>query len=88
MAYSAGARSGAAEDVTAQSLVARVDVFTPAQEAWGASARVRFRFEARGEGGTTVPFTLTGRFTLVPVQDEWRIFGYDVSRHDPQQGGR
>lgn len=81
-------RYSEAEDVTAQSLVARVDVFTAAREASGASARVRFRFEARGAGGASVPFTLNGRFSLVPVQDQWRIFGYDVSRRDPQQGGR
>ena len=77
-----------ADDVTAQSLVARVDVFTAAREASGAAARVRFRFEAHAAGGSSVPFTLTGRFALVPVQDEWRIFGYDVSRRDPQQGAR
>lgn len=77
-----------ADDVTAQSLVARVDVFTAAREAAGASARVRFQFEASRAGGSSTPFTLTGRFALVPVQGGWRIFSYDVSRQDPQQGDR
>ena len=77
-----------AEDVTAQSLVARVDVFTAARAASGASARVRFRFEANESGGSSTPFALTGRFALLPVQGEWRIFGYDVSRRDPQQGAQ
>ena len=50
-------RYSEAEDVTAQSLVARVDVFTAAREAEGASARVRFRFEASEAGGSSTPFT-------------------------------
>ena len=87
-------RYGEAEAVTAERLRARLSVFVADDEAAGATARVRFDFAVRegsdaGDGSDdTATFRMTGRLSLVPEGDEWRIFAYDVARQDPAQGAR
>ena len=49
----------------------------------GATASVAFAFEATGAGDARAePFSLRGRILLIPGDDNWSVFGYDVARED------
>jgi hypothetical protein len=48
----------------------------------GATAKVRFAFEATMADGQTRPVTLEGRFMLEHDDDTWSVFGYDVAMDD------
>ena len=56
-----------------------VDVLAPRGRPAGATARVDLVFKTTGDATRTV--TVSGRLFLTPADhQEWRIFGYDVSR--------
>lgn len=74
-----------ADDVHARRLLARVSVFAPGGEPAGATARVSFRFVARDDG-ESVPFGVAGRLALVPADEGWRIFAYEMRRQQPAAG--
>ena len=46
------------------------------------AAAVDFAFEATMEDGSTRQLVLDGRIMLDPVEETWRIFGYDVTFDD------
>lgn len=75
-------RYGDADEVVAERLVARVSAFPAEGEAAGATARVRFRFVARDGQGDPRAFEVAGRLGLLPDDDEWRIFAYEVTRQE------
>lgn len=66
--------------VRATRLDARLSFLVQGKDVVGASAGVRFRFEASLEGGESRAFALRGRFMLVEEDGTWSVFGYDVSR--------
>jgi hypothetical protein len=71
---------GDAEDVRATGLDARLSLLTFEGDVVGASAAVRFGFEATMSDGETRPFRLRGRLLLERRRDSWQVFGYDVTR--------
>ena len=68
--------------VRATRLDARLSFLVEGKDVVGASAGVRFGFEAALDDGETRPFTLRGRFLLVEEDGTWSVFGYDVARDD------
>ncbi len=78
-------RYGEAEDVRATRLVARLSFAALKDDAIGATAGVRFAFEAT-QGGKTRPISLRGQLLLVKEGNEWSVFGYDVARDDGATG--
>ena len=65
-------------------LDARISFLVDDADVVGASAAVRFAFEATTDDGTT-PFTLEGRILLEEDDGTWSVFGYDLLRDDPGQ---
>ena len=49
------------------------------------SAHVDFAFDVT-EGGSTREVTMRGRLMLMPVDGEWKIFGFEVKTDDPASG--
>lgn len=76
------ARVQDATAVRATRLDARLSVLAEDQRVHGATAAVRFAFEATMADGTTRPLSLEGRFLLEDDGDEWSVFGYDVALDD------
>jgi hypothetical protein len=74
-------RYGDASEVRATRLDARVSFLVEDRDVFGASAAVRFGFEATTDGRTT-PFSLEGRLLLEENDGTWSVFGYDVARDD------
>ncbi len=74
-----------ASDVQATRLDARLSFLVDGRDVVGASAAVRFAFEATGADGDTSAFTLEGRILLDEVDGTWSVFGYDLVRDDPGQ---
>lgn len=72
----AGFGSGA-EAVSATKLSATISTFAPDQEVVGVSATVDFAFDVTADGKTS-GFTRRGRLMLMPVDGEWKIFGYKM----------
>lgn len=68
--------------VRATRLDARLSFLVEGKDVVGASAGVRFDFEASRDDGATIPFTLRGRFMMVEEDGVWSVFGYDVARDD------
>ena len=66
-----------AKSVSAESLTARLAVFSPESHPAGATARIRFDLQVDGR-----PVTVAGRLLLTPVESGWKVFGYDVHRGD------
>jgi hypothetical protein len=77
-----GSRFGDAEAVRAVRLDARISLLADGTDVVGASAAVRFDFEATLADGTTQPFGLHGRLLLEKDEGTWSLFGYDVARDD------
>lgn len=72
--------------VRATELDARLSFLDRAGVVHGGTAAVHFTFEATMEDGSTRPLALDGRFLLEAVaEDEWSIFGYDVTFDDGDQ---
>ena len=78
-------RFGDAASVRAVRLDARISLLVVDGDAIGASAAVRFDFEATLADGTVEPFWLRGRVMLQDDRGTWTTFGYDLRRDD---GGR
>ena len=76
-----GARFQDATAVQATRLDTRLSVLVVGRDPVGATAAVRFGFEAEVDGETR-PFTLRGRFLLRDEAGTWAVFGYDVARDD------
>ena len=74
-----------ADDVEATRLESSIATFAPGREAVGVSAHVDFAFDVT-EGGSTREVTLRGRLMLMPVDGEWKIFGYQLDTDDPASG--
>jgi hypothetical protein len=72
---------GAADDVVATRLDARLSTFAPDDTAAGVTAAVHFEFDVVASDGSIERERLVGRLMLTPEGDEWKIFGYDV---DPE----
>lgn len=68
--------------VRATRLDARLSFLVLDGQEVGATAKVRFAFEATMEGGTAQPVTLQGRLMLEEDAGEWSVFGYDVALDD------
>jgi hypothetical protein len=68
-----------AEEVTASRLSATISTFAPDQKVVGVSASVDFAFDVKA-GGNTTEFTRHGRLMLMPVDGQWKIFGYKITR--------
>jgi hypothetical protein len=68
--------------VRATRLDARLSFLVLNGQEVGATAAVRFAFEATMEDGATQPVTLQGRFMLGEDAGEWSVFGYDVALDD------
>lgn len=79
-----GARFADADSVRATSLEAQIAPLRNGADLVGATAHVAFEFEASRGGGDPQPFTLQGRFMLLEDEGRWSIFGYDVTRDDPE----
>ena len=77
-----GSRFADADAVRAVRLDARISLLAPDGEVIGASAEVRFDFEATLADGTVAPFWLHGRMLLQNDGGTWTTFGYDVRRDD------
>ena len=73
-------RYGDAASVVATGLRARLSLLVHRREAVGASAAVRFDFDATLTDGSTRPFSLRGRLLLQHRRGAWSLFGYDVRR--------
>ncbi len=71
-----------ARSVRATALDAGLSFMIHRGDVLGASADVRFRFEATLESGDVVPLRLRGRFTLREDDGTWSVFAYDVDRDD------
>jgi hypothetical protein len=71
-----------AERVDATRLRARISCLAPGGKVTGATAHVELDFAADEGGPEPTPFTLSGRFLLVPGPRGWSVFGYDVARDD------
>jgi hypothetical protein len=76
-----GARFQDASAIRATRLDARLSVLVLGREVVGATAAVRFGFEAEVDGESQ-PFSLRGRFLLKDDAGTWTVFGYDVQRDD------
>lgn len=76
------ARVGQATDMRATDLDARLSWLVHDRDALGATAAVRFAFEATMPDGTTRPLTLEGRLMLEDAAGTWSVFGYDVALDD------
>jgi hypothetical protein len=72
-----------ASSVQPTKLDARLSFLVDGSDVVGASAAVDLAFEAELPDGKAVPFTVTGRLLLEHAQGAWSIFGYDVTRDDP-----
>lgn len=70
-----------AESVKATRLDARLSFLVDDHDVVGATAAVRFGFEAAMGDGENRRLSLVGRFMLVQEDGTWSIFGYDVA-HD------
>ena len=70
-------RLGDADAVRATRLAADLSFVAQDSDAIGATASVRFSFEATVDGETR-PLSLQGRLMLVEEDDAWSVFGYDV----------
>jgi hypothetical protein len=77
-------RYGDSSEVRATRLDARVSFLVDGRDVVGASAAVRFGFEASTADGATTPFSLWGRLLLTEDDGTWSVFGYDVTRDDPE----
>jgi hypothetical protein len=75
-----------ADTVVATRLRASIATFAPDDEAVGVSAHVDFAFEVT-ENDAAREVTMRGRLMLMPVDGQWKIFGYDVETDDPGSGG-
>jgi hypothetical protein len=94
--FTAGAAQHAAQDidlltaspvqdataVRATRLDARLSFLVLDGQEIGATAAVKFGFEATMEDGATRPVTLQGRFMLGEDAGAWSVFGYDVAMDD------
>jgi len=76
-----GARFQNASAIRATRLDARLSVLVLGREVVGATAAVRFGFEAEVDGEQQ-PFSLRGRFLLKDEGGTWTVFGYAVRRDD------
>ncbi|WP_133241262.1 hypothetical protein [Nocardioides gansuensis] len=76
------ARVQDATAVRATRLDADLSFLVDGQDVIGATAAVRFAFEATMEDGKPRPLSLRGRFLLEEGAGEWSIFGYDVALDD------
>ncbi len=76
-----GARFQDASAIRATRLDARLSVLVLGPDVVGATAAVRFGFEAEVDGEAQ-PFSLRGRFLLKDEAGTWTVFGYDVQRDD------
>lgn len=76
------ARVQSATAVRATRLDARLSVLAQDRTIHGATATVRFAFEATMEDGSKRPVTLEGRFMLEGDAGKWSVFGYDVALDD------
>ena len=74
-----------ADEVAATRLLASISTFAPGPEAVGVSAHVDFAFDVT-ESESTREVTLRGRLMLMPVDGEWKIFGFQVDTDDPASG--
>jgi hypothetical protein len=63
-------------------LDARLSFLVLDGEEVGATAAVKFAFEATMDDGATRPVLLQGRFMLEEDGGEWSVFGYDVALDD------
>jgi len=70
-------RLGSAEAVRATRLDADLSFVVDGSDIVGATASVRFDFEATVEGDQQ-PLSLRGRLMLVEEDDTWSVYGYDV----------
>ncbi|RYP85379.1 hypothetical protein EKO23_12945 [Nocardioides guangzhouensis] len=77
-----------AEGVDATRLRARISCLAQGGKVIGATAHVELDFAAEQGGPAPTPFTLSGRFLLVPGPRGWSVFGYDVSRDDLDRAAR
>ncbi len=71
-----------AESVRATRLDARLSFLVDDHDVVGATAAVRFGFEAAMGDGENRRLSLVGRFMLVQEDGTWSIFGYDVAHDD------
>jgi hypothetical protein len=67
-----------AESVTAKKLEANLSFLVQGSDIIGATASVRFVFEATVDDAVR-PLSLKGRLMLVEEDGRWSIFGYDVA---------
>lgn len=81
------ARVQDAESVRATRLDARVSFLVDKDDVVGATAAVRFEFEATMGDGETQQLSLVGRLMLQEKDGTWSIFGYDVAHGDGQPLG-
>jgi hypothetical protein len=70
-------RLGSAEAVRATRLDADLSFVVNGSDTFGATAEVRFKFEATVDGEEQ-PFGLRGRLMLMNEDDTWSVYGYDV----------
>ena len=68
--------------VRATRLDARLSFLSEGETVHGATAAVRFAFEATMADGRTQRVTLRGRFMLEQDAGTWAVFGYDVATDD------
>jgi hypothetical protein len=68
--------------VDATRLDARLSFLTLDDVVLGATAHVRFIFDATASDGTVQRLQLTGRLMLERDSDRWSVFGYDVASDD------
>jgi hypothetical protein len=66
-------------------LDARLSFLVDGPDVVGASAAVDLGFEAELPDGETAPFTVRGRLLLERAQGTWSVFGYDITRDDPDE---
>jgi hypothetical protein len=71
-------RLGDAESVTAKKLDADLSFLVKGSDIIGATASVRFAFEATVDD-VARPLSLRGRLMLIEEEGEWSVFGYDVA---------
>jgi len=72
-----------AEEVAATRLSATISSLAPKGQVVGVTAVVDFAFDVEADGKTHET-TRQGRLMLMPVDGEWKIFGYDLV---PEPGG-
>lgn len=76
-----------ASSVRATRLGARLSVMAAGRDVLGATAHIRFGFEAEVAGEESRRFDLSGRLLLLENEGRWRVFGYDVARREPARRG-